>query len=369
MVLLPMLLLLMDPSTRPALVDSVKTSQWWITAGLTCMLLWIVFDLSGLNHFRYLYLLFLPVVWLSAKLGVGGAVLSSALVQVGLIFAIQVVPNEDLAVFEFQILMAAITMTGLLLGVAVDERTRAEINLRSSLRLAAAGQMAASLAHELSQPLTALNNYAQACQMLVTDASGLNTPHREQLIDVTQKMIDDASRAGTVVKSLRDFFRTGSTQLHEVSPETVLIESIVSNLRRAETINIRIENQITEGLPLVWMDPLQISVVMRNLIANAIDSAATSDGNGLVMVGARIVDSELQIEVRDNGAGIDPRRMQILFDAGPSDKPGGMGIGLSICRAIVEAHGGRLWAEVGAGGCFRFTLPVETGNQSDAKNT
>lgn len=368
MVLLPMLLVLMDPGRRSTLVESVKTSQWWITAALTCVLLWVVFDFGGLNHFRYFYLLFLPVIWLSAKLGVSGAVLSSVLVQVGLIVAIQVVPNEDLAVFEFQILMATITMTGLLLGVAVDERTRAEVNLRSSLRLAAAGQMAASLAHELSQPLTALTNYAQAGQMLVNDAAEVDTPHRKRMLDVTQKMIDEAGRAGSVVRSLRDFFRTGSTQLREVDPENVLTESINSNLRRAEAINIHIENQVSKGLSPVWMDPLQISVVMRNLISNAIDSAATSTENGLVVVDARIRDSELQIEVRDNGPGIGNRRMQTLFDAGPSDKPGGMGIGLSICRAIVEAHGGRLWAEVGAGGCFRFTLPLENRQQSDAKN-
>lgn len=270
-VLLPMLLVLMDPFRRAALEDSVKSSLWWGIAVLTCVLLLIVFSLGGLNHFRYFYLLFLPVVWLSAKLGVSGAVLSSVLVQIGLIFAIQVVPNEDLAVFELQVLMAAITMTGLLLGVTVDERTRAEANLRSSLRLAAAGQMAASLAHELSQPLTALSNYAQSCQMLISDASGLQPQHRLQLQDVAQCMIDDASRAGLVIKSLRDFFRTGSAHLHEVAPEPILIEAMKANLRRAGALKIRLESQLAKDLPVVWMDTLQIAVVMRNLIANAID--------------------------------------------------------------------------------------------------
>lgn len=367
-VLLPMLLVLMDPIRQPALAESIKNAQWWGIAILTCVLLWMVFVLGGLNHFRYFYILFFPVVWLSAKLGVSGAVLSSVLVQIGLIFAIQFVPNEDLAVFELQVLMAAITMTGLLLGVTVDERTRAEANLRSSLRLAAAGQMAASLAHELSQPLTALSNYAQACQMLITDTSGLQPQHRLQLLDVTQRMIDDASRAGLVVKNLRDFFRTGSANLHQVAPESILIEAMKENLGRAEALNIRLENQIAGNLPVVWMDTVQIAVVMRNLITNAIESASASGDGGLVVIQAGINERDLEIEVRDSGPGIGAEKLQTLFEAGPSDKPGGMGVGLSICRAIVEAHGGRLWAEAGAGGCLCFTLPIESGNQSEVQN-
>lgn len=367
-VMLPMLLVLMDPLRRTALVEALKSRLWWAVAALTCLLLWVVFGRGGQDNFKYFYLLFVPVVWISAKLGVPGAVLASGLAQLGLIFAVQTVPNEDLAVFELQVLMAAITMTGLLLGVAVDERTRAAADLRGSLRLAAAGQMAAALAHELSQPLTALSNYAQACQMLVAGAPGLQPGQRAQMVEVTQRMIDDANRAGNVIKRLRDFFRTGSTHLREVSPTAIVNEAIQAHLSRANALNLRLESQIQEDLPTVWMDPIQIAVVLRNLIANAIDSASVAKSGNLATIRVSVTDGELLIEVRDSGAGVDTARLQTLFEVGPSDKPGGMGVGLSICRAIVEAHGGRLWAESGIGGCFRFTLPVESENLGEVEN-
>ena len=367
-VLLPMLLVVMDPLRRATLVETLKSRQWWAVAVLTCLLLWVVFGSRGQDHFKYFYLLFVPVVWASAKLGVPGAVLASGLTQLGLIFAVQSVPNEDLTVFELQVLMAAVTMTGLLLGVAVDERTRAAAELRGSLRMAAAGQMAAALAHELSQPLTALSNYAQACQMLVTDAPGLQPDHRDQLVEVMQRMVDDANRAGNVIKRLRDFFRTGSTHLHLASPTAIVEEAVQVHLRRADALKLRMESQIQDNLPMVWMDPIQIAVVLRNLVTNAIDSAAATRNGDLVVIRACVTDGELLIEVRDNGPGVGTARLQTLFEAGPSDKPGGMGVGLSICRAIVEAHGGRLWAEPGSEGCFRFTLPVESENHSEVKN-
>ena len=357
-VMLPMLLVLMDPLRRAALLEAFKSRQWWAVAALTCLLLWVVFGRGGQDHFKYFYLLFVPVVWLSAKLGVPGAVLASGLTQLGLIVAVQTVPNEDLTVFELQVLMAAITMTGLLLGVAIDERTRVAAELRGSLRLAAAGQMAAALAHELSQPLTALSTYAQACQMLVAEEVGLSANHREKMGEVTQRMVDDANRAGNVIKRLRDFFRTGSTQLRSVSPGAIVEEAIQAHLSRAAALHLRIEHEIQENMPAVSMDSVQIAVVLRNLISNAIDSASLTKGGNLVRVDARVVNGELLIEIQDNGAGVSAVRLQTLFEGGPSDKPGGMGVGLSICRAIVEAHGGRLWAESGTGGCFSFSLPL-----------
>jgi two-component system sensor kinase FixL len=367
-VLLPMLLVAMDPLRRAALVETLRSREWWAVAVLTCLLLWVVFGSGGQDHFKYFYLLFVPVVWASAKLGVPGAVLASGLTQLGLIFAVQLVPSEDLTVFELQVLMAAVTMTGLLLGVAVDERTRAAAELRGSLRMAAAGQMAAALAHELSQPLTALSNYAQACQMLVADAPGLQPDHRDQLVEVMQRMVDDANRAGNVIKRLRDFFRTGSTHLQLVSLTAIVNQEVQAHLRRADALKLRMESQIQDNLPMVWMDPIQIAVVLRNLITNAIDSAAATTSRGLVVIRACFTNGELLIELRDNGPGVGTARLQTLFEAGPSDKPGGMGVGLSICRAIVEAHGGRLWAEPGSEGCFRFTLPVESENHSEVKN-
>lgn len=359
LVTLPILFVVMDTLRRAALMDMLKSRQWWIVAVCTGGLLWAIFAVGGQDQFKFFYLLFLPVVWISAQFGIPGAMAVSALLQLGLIIGVQSIPHPDLRVFELQVLMAAITMTGLTLGVTVDERARAEAGLHGSLRLAAAGQMAAALAHELSQPLTALSTYAQACQILVEDARDLPQEQRRQMMDVTSRMVNDVNRAGDVIKRLRDFFRTGSTQLAPTDPLQVVQESVQVHQRRAKAAQLRLDSAVEKDLPLVWMDPVQISVVLRNLIDNAIDSAKTMGPGGFVIIDARTSGTDLLIEVRDSGPGVDPSRMQKLFESGLSDKPGGMGLGLSICRSIVDAHGGKLWAEPGPGGRFRLTLPLE----------
>jgi len=359
-VTLPMLLVLMNPGRRAALLGVLRSPQWWLIAALIALLLWDVFARDARDHFKYFYLLLLPVVWASARLGLAGAVSAAALTQVGLIVALQSAPSPDLTVFELQVLMAALTMTGLLLGVAVDERARAEAELQGSLRMAAAGQMAAALAHELSQPLTALSSYADAARLLAGSSALSDAERLSRLSDVSQRMADDAQRAGDVVKRLREFFRTGSTNLQTVAPAALLHETIRAHERRADALQIRLDGEIDDALPPVAIDPVQIAVVLRNLVANAIDAASASGGGGRVTVRARTDGDDLLVQVRDSGPGVDSARLQTLFEPGVSTKPGGMGVGLSFCRAIVEAHGGRLWAQSGPYGLFCFTLPLRT---------
>jgi signal transduction histidine kinase len=270
---------------------------------------------------------------------------------------VQSAPNADLTVFELQVLMAAVTMTGLMLGVAVDERERAAAELKGSLRLAAAGQMAAALAHELSQPLAALNSYADASRLIVDSTEMPEHERFSRLAMVSRRMADDALRASDVVKRLRDFFRTGSTQLRPTAVPALLCEVVEESRRRGEALGIAIECEAEGALPDVLMDPVQIALVVRNLVANALD-AASGASERHVRVRARARGGALLIEVVDSGPGVTTARLQSLFEPGTSDKPGGMGVGLSICRAIVEAHGGALWVEAGPAGHFCFTLPL-----------
>jgi signal transduction histidine kinase len=109
------------------------------------------------------------------------------------------------------------------------------------------------------------------------------------------------------------------------------------------------------------MDPVQIAVVVRNLLANALEAAAEGGGPAEVRLRLGERGGALLVEVQDSGPGLTEARLQTLFEPGTSDKPGGMGLGLSICRAIVEAHGGTLWAEAGPSGHFCFTLPIDHG--------
>jgi len=357
-VLLPMLLVLMHQLRRARLTATLRGWDWWLVAGLIGALLAVVFGRDDRDHFKFFYLLFLPVVWSSARLGLTGAVLSAGLTQVGLIIAVQSVPNPDLTVFELQVLMAAMTMTGLMLGVAVDERERAAAELKGSLRLAAAGQMAAALAHELSQPLTAMNSYADAARLISATKDMSDHQRFTLLADVSSKMAEDALRAGTVVKRLRDFFRTGSTQLRPTVVTALLDDVVAASRPRAEALGIRVECDIDRSLPEVLMDSVQIAVVVRNLVTNALDAAAAGERPPHIRVVAGEQKRSLLIQVFDSGPGVTTARLQSLFELGLSDKPGGMGVGLSICRAIVEAHGGVLWAEAGPGGHFCFTLPI-----------
>lgn len=366
-VTLPILLVAMDADRRETLAHVLREWQWWVTALAIVSLLGLLFGGGG-DSFNYVYLLLLPVIWASMRFGIAGAVLAAALTQIGLIVAIQSGPHQDMFVVELQLLMASITTTGLLLGVTVDERVRSDAELRNSLRLAAAGQMSAALAHELSQPLTALATYAQTCELLAGDSSPQTPERRALLIDVTRRISADSKRAGDVIKRLRDFFQTGDTQLKACDLQPLVAAELQTQQRRADASSIRLRSEVPVGLPRVWVDEVQIQVVLRNLMVNAIDAATARGEPGEVVVRVGATASELVVEVLDSGSGVTPSQALSVFEPGASTKVGGMGVGLGICRAIVEAHGGRLWAQAGPAGHFCFTLALD-GDESHAQTS
>jgi C4-dicarboxylate-specific signal transduction histidine kinase len=263
-----------------------------------------------------------------------------------------------LTVFELQALLIAVTITGLFLGVTVDERRRVALDLRQSLRLAAAGEMSAALAHELNQPLAALGNYARA-SVLIARAPELD---RAQLTETLEKVLAESNRAAEVVRRLRDFFRTGATQLQESSlPEVA--EAVVRSLRlRAGQLGINLEQRVDGRTQNVLIDPIQIEVVLRNLVANGVEAAGSAPAPRSVTVEIGPGESGfVRTVVRDSGTGIAPELREQVFEPFWSSRPTGMGMGLAISRAIIEAHGGRIWAEGGGGGVFGFTLPIAHG--------
>ncbi len=368
-VTLPALLILMDRPSRSALFTTLRSARWWLTASLTLICLWIVFGRGEQDYFKYFYLLLLPIVWAAAQFGVAGAVLSALVTQLGLIAAAQLALRHDLTVFELQALMAASTVTALLLGVLVDERAHAAAELRGSLRFAAAGQMAAALAHELGQPLTALSNYAHACRALANGSQTLDAAQREHLSEITRNIAAEAQRAGDVVKRLRDFFKSGATSLQRVEPGLAIRDALQAHAAYAHRLDVAVANEMEPDLPAVWADPVQLAVVLRNLLANAIESASGAPGERRAWIRGRLDREGVLLEVHDSGPGVEPQRLQGLFEPRPSAKPGGMGVGLSICRAVVDAHGGKLWAEPGPGGHFLFTLPIDHHESSAAERT
>jgi two-component system, LuxR family, sensor kinase FixL len=364
-VTLPVLWVLASRERTAATRTMLRAGEAWLIGLVTALAMLVVFAQPTEEQFKFFYLLFLPVVWAAARFGAIGAVWSAALVQMLLMLGVQAAPYQPLTVFELQVLMAALTSTGVLLGATVDEREEAQQALRASLRLAAAGDMAAALAHELNQPLTAMSTYARASQLIARKLG--SEPHAlvDPLVEVTDKLAEEATRAGEVVNRLRKFFRDRSTELQPTDVSQLIADAVQSQAQRAEGLAVRLAWSCDPALPPVWLDPVQIAVVLRNLLANAIDAASAdrdrASGQRSVTIRALQEADEVIVTVVDNARGLDSEEVGRIFESRRSDKPGGMGVGLAISRSIVEAHGGRLWAEAGPGGRFHFSLPVTAG--------
>ena len=316
--------------------------------------LWVAFNLGTQAEFKYFYVLFLPIVWAAARQGLAGAILIATVVQAGIIFVVDRLGFSAISVLEVQMLTVVLAMLGFFVGVVIDEQRRISSELRQTLRLAAAGEMAGALAHELNQPLTALSAYAAACDKLLDQGGS-----QDRVRDAMRQIVAASARAGEVVARLRDFFRTGNTRLEPLALDELLKGAVASFAAAAEKAEVRLSLGPVPGCVLL-ADRLQLEVVIRNLLSNAFDAvaqqpvqdrrvhlSATLEGAGRVCV-----------QVEDGGPGLSAVRAARLFEPFESTKSSGLGLGLVISRAIVDAHGGMLWAEVGDHGVFKVLLPV-----------
>ena len=352
--------------TRAPLVHfRVPGAETVAQAGAVLLSLWIVFGSGWVDELKLFYLLFLPVIWIAMRHGVEGTTLATMTIQIGLIVAMRVGGYNAAALLEFQFLLLAVAVTGLFLGVTVSERLAISLQLREkqiqldrSLRLASASEMASALAHELNQPLSAIGTYVRACQLMAADVK----PPPARLQETMDKVVQEAARAGNVVRQLRDFFRTGSGHLSriEVLP---LLQSVIEGARlRTERHRVRWRLAVAENIPSVLINRIQVETVLYNLIANSIDALKTgrADTEREISVAA-VVESEqyVLISVADNGPGVPAEIAAQLFRPFATSKAQGMGLGLAISKSIIEGHGGRVWLESGEpGSIFRFTLPI-----------
>ena len=315
------------------------------------------------------YVLFVPVVWVAMRRGLRGVTTALMLVQIVLIGVLWAMGNPFETVLQFQVLMLALAGTALLLAVTVDEQagTRQRLleseerlkeqqdELSRALRLAAAGEMTSALAHELHQPLSAIASYAKACQLLADSGD------KVRLEGTLRRMGVEIGRASDLVRRLRDFFRTGTARLERFSVADLVRDALESSRARLTRHQIELVTRVADPAPFVLGDRVQLTVVIQNLVGNSID-ALTRAGTRRreVSVSAVRCGSEVELVVRDSGPGVPAELMATLFTPFASSKPDGMGLGLSICRHIAEAHGGRLWAEpLPAGTAFHVALPVD----------
>jgi signal transduction histidine kinase len=351
----PLLFAAADAARRSALLSLARRPEALLQAVVLAGTVWLIFEGFGTDPSRQFYLLFLPLIWIAVRFGMNGAIVATAIVQVGVVFAIHRDSGIALPIVELQALLVALTLTGLYLGVMVDQRQRAEEGLRQTLRLAAAGEMAGAIAHEVNQPLTAVTNYGRSMQILLErEPSGPS-----QLKEIIGKILAEAERAADVVRRLRDFFRAGTTRLEIVEVKDLLVAIRRMGESAIEHKNISLEIDDRSTLPPLYVDRLQIEVILRNLIANAVESVIESSSqSGRISVRVeRRDDRHLRVVVLDNGLGVSAAGRERLFQPFVSGKPTGMGLGLAVSRAIAEAHGGSLEAAAVAHGEFHLILP------------
>ena len=247
-----------------------------------------------------------------------------------------------------------------------EERLRVlQAELLHVSRLSAAGEMASSLAHELNQPLTAIASAVKAAQRMLTPARS-DAAVEAELREAMDLTAGQALRAGQIIRRLRDFVtRDGEVEKRLEDLAKLAEDAGALALLGAKERGVRVGFRFAPQLPSVLVDRIQIQQVMLNLMRNAMEAMASeTDGTpGLrtLTVEARPAGpGAVEVGVADTGPGLAPEVADCLFTPFVSTKKGGMGMGLVICRSIIEAHGGRLWAESnpGRGTVFRFTLPT-----------
>src|SRR5246127_966823 len=246
----------------------------------------------------------------------------------------------------------------------VTERRRAEEErqaLAHANRITTMGQLTASIAHEVNQPIAAArNNAASALRFLSRDP-----PDLEEVREALGCIVNDVDRAGNVIGGIRNLItKTPAPRDDCLDINEAIREMIVLTRGEALKNGVSVQMQL-EGLPLIQGDRVQLQQVVLNLILNAVEAMSSVDGarRELSISTKRRGTDEVLVTVRDSGPGIDPEHLERVFDSFYTTKPSGIGLGLSICRSIIDAHGGRLWATANEprGAAFQFTLPA--GNQ------
>ncbi len=224
-------------------------------------------------------------------------------------------------------------------------------------RITALGEMSSALAHELNQPLSAVGNYLNGLRrMIAADAS----PRLDLMGEALDRAVEQTLRAGDIIRRLRDFVSRGETEKRVESVSKMVGEASALALVGAKEHGVRVQMNLKKSCDAVLADRVQIQQVLLNLLRNAIEAMAEmKDHPRELSISSRSEpDNMVRISVADTGPGLSPEISERLFQPFNTSKPSGMGVGLSICRTIVESHGGRIWAEPNPGGGAIFHLTV-----------
>jgi hypothetical protein len=246
----------------------------------------------------------------------------------------------------------------------IEDRTRALARLEQMQsdfahmnRVSMMGELAASLSHEITQPIASARNNARAAQNFLD----MQPPNLSELREALSCVVGDTYRSGDIVDRIRDHIkkappRKGHFDLNEAINEVIVLgrSAIIKN-------GVSVQTRFSEGVFPIHGDRVQLQQVVLNLLLNAVEAMGSREaGPRELLISTEQDHTGVLVAVRDSGPGIDPSHLERVFDAFYTTKSSGMGMGLSICRSIVDAHGGRLWAEANEprGTIFQFTLPA-----------
>lgn len=321
---------------------------------------------TGLATAAFALLIIVTLMSLLGNFAVSVALSFMAVLCLSFFFAEPVFSVRVANMVDVSALLSFLTTSIVITGLSVRVRRLAEQKLAQSradlarfARVASLGELTASIAHEVNQPLAGVVSSGDACQRWLAG----EPPNLERAIQSLDRIIRDAHRASQVVERIRNLAKNAPPKKASVNINEAVLEIIVLARGEIEQSGISLKPQLSDDVPPVWADRVQLQQVILNLIINAIEALGElTDGPRNLSVGTeRARGSGVLLTVRDSGKGLDAEQAKKIFDPFYTTKPEGMGMGLAVSRGIIEAHGGRLWVTSNepAGTVFRFTLPTE----------
>jgi two-component system sensor kinase FixL len=367
-ILLPLLLLLRSGDRGKLNEMRSHIGLLLIQAAALAGAFWISFHdtwegADGVNQTPF-YLLFLPIVWIALRWGPGLTAIALATLQVGIVAFVAKHSTAE-SFRAIQLLMVLLAGTGLFMGISVSENARFVLLMRSkddelsSLKSRmAVSEMNSAIGHELNNPLAALVNYLRSASLILE----LPDFDRVSLQSTLDKARGEATRSVNVVRKLREFFRSGVVRRQSVDPKKLAAEALAALQPKFRKAVITAVLDAQGDFPVISVDPLQISMVLQNLLANAYDAVLELDRRsvGVTLSVARRA-GDVVFSVEDGGGGIPEALRDQIFRPISSAKSAGMGLGLAICRSLVEANDGRIWlVHTGPEGtCLAFSIPLD----------
>jgi two-component system, LuxR family, sensor kinase FixL len=355
---------LMALTRRPLLKLSLETAAQFAAILIALV---VVFRFPEERYFQLFYVAFLPIIWMAVRAGLPGVTSGILVAQLGLIISVQLYSSSGMDVTAFQALMLILAITGLVAGAVVTERHRTEFkdcyhqqSLAQFARLRSMGELAAAVAHEINQPLMAAGTYSR----LVRDALRRGEHNGDPFIDeIADKASAQVERASEVVRRLRALIRPDKTERAPTPIDRILNDALDLCQPELSLNGIGCQVSVKGNLPPVKVDLLQIEQVILNLIRNAMEAmnSAGTTGGVIVIEAQQVKSGDVELIVRDTGPGFPEGLQAEEFPPFATTKATGLGIGLSLSRTIIEAHGGQLTTGGDAHGAIvKLTLPTAT---------